>query len=111
MSEVAVNSDPIPPCPRCAGVHVVRNGANASGTPTFRCRGCGRRFVSAPKKGPVSEPDRALVRRLLAERMGVRAIARATGRARSWVQNFVNQLCREDTPHDPGAAPKKSARS
>ena len=89
----------------------MRNGPNASGTPTFRCRGCGRRFVAAPKKGPVSPEDQARVRRLLAERMGVRAIARATGRARSWVQNFVNTLYRDDTPHDPGPPPKRPARS
>lgn len=67
--------------------------------------------MADPKKGPVGEADRALVRRLLAERLGVRAIARATGRARSWVQRFVNALYREETPHDPGPAPKKSARS
>jgi insertion element IS1 protein InsB len=86
---------------------VVRNGSNASGTAVFRCQECGRRFVAAPKKGPVSEDERALVRRLLAERLGVRAIARATGRSRSWVQGFVNALYRENTPR-PRSAPKKS---
>ena len=101
----------IPPCPRCSGTHVVRNGANASGTPVFRCQACGRRFVAAPKKGPVGEPDRELVRRLLAERVGVRAIARVTGRSRSWVPGFVNALYREGTPHDPGPPPKSPARS
>jgi len=90
---------------------VVRNGANASGTPVFRCRGCHRRFVAAPKKGPVGEPDRALVRRLLSERVGIRAIARITGRSRSWVQGFVNTLFRDDTPHNPGPPPKSLARS
>lgn len=108
MSDSATDSAPIPPCPRCSGTHVVRNGANASGSPVFRCRGCGRRFVAAPKKGPVGESDRGLVRRLLAERVGVRAIARITGRSRSWVQGFVNAVYREETPHDPGPPPKKS---
>ena len=102
---------PIPPCPRCSGTHVVRNGANASGNPVFRCQTCGRRFVAAPKKGPVGESDRDLVRRLLAERVGIRAIARVTGRSRSWVPGFVNALYREGTPHDPGPPPKSPARS
>ena len=52
-----------------------------------------------------------LVRRLLAERLGVRAIARVTGRSRSWVQGFVNTLYRENTPHDPGPPPKSRPRS
>jgi insertion element IS1 protein InsB len=111
MSESTVDPGPIPSCPRCSGEHVVRNGSNASGTPTFRCRGCGRRFVADPKKGPVGPEDQALVRRLLAERLGVRAIARVTGRARSWVQKFVNTVYRDQTSHDPGPPPKKSARS
>ena len=67
--------------------------------------------MAAPRKGPVGTPEQDLVRRLLGERMGVRAIARVTGRARSWAQRFVNAVYREDTPHDPGPAPKKSARS
>ena len=111
MRNSATDPAPIPPCPRCSGTHVVRNGANASGTPVFRCRGCGRRFVAAPKKGPVGEGEQSLVRRLLAERLGVRAIARATGRSRSWVQGFVNALYREGTPHDPGPPPKSRPRS
>ena len=112
MSNSATDPAPIPPCPRCSGTHVVRNGANASGTPVFRCRTCRRRFVATPKKGPVGESDQALVRRLLAERVGVRAIARITGRSRSWVQGFVNALYRDGTPHDPGPPPKsRPARS
>ncbi|MBN9520005.1 IS1 family transposase, partial [bacterium] len=51
MGESATDAGPTPPCPRCSATHVVRNGVNTSGTPTFRSRGCGRRFVAAPKKG------------------------------------------------------------
>jgi transposase-like protein len=88
---------------------VVRNGANTSGTPTFRCRGCGRRFVAAPLKGPVSGDRRELVERLLGERMSLRGVARATGHARSWVQEFANALYRERTPHTPGRLKKMRA--
>ena len=97
-------------CPRCGSTHVVRNGRTHSGTPGFRCRGCDRRFVAAPKTGPVRVATQDLVRRLLAERLGVRAIARATGRSRSWVQQFVNAVYREQTPHDPGPPPTSAAR-
>ncbi|MBP3957258.1 hypothetical protein J8F10_18515 [Gemmata sp. G18] len=45
---------------------------------------------------------------MLAERLGDRAIARATGRSRSWVHNFVNALYREQTPDDPEPPPKSA---
>ena len=101
----------LPPCPRCHATHVVRNGRLRSGSPQLLCRGCGRRFVPDPKRAPISDAERDLVRRLLRERMGVRAIARATGRSRSWVQNFVNAVYREDTPWEPGPLKKSRATS
>jgi transposase-like protein len=88
---------------------VVRNGANSAGTPTFRWRGCGRRFVETPAKGPVTDDQRELVERLLGERMSLRGIARVTGRARSWVQQFADRVYREDTPHEP--VPLKNRRA
>lgn len=101
--------EPCPPCPRCQSTHVVRNGPSPGGTPTFRCRGCGRRFVPAPRKGPVGADRRELVKRLLGERLSLRAIARATGLSRSWLQAFVNDLYTEQTPWEPGPLRKKSA--
>lgn len=99
----------IPPCPRCSATHVVRNGANAAGTPTYRRRGCGRRFVAAPAKGPVPEDRKALVLRLLGERLSLRAIARITGLSRSWPQPFVNNSYEHRTPWEPGPAKEKPA--
>src|SRR5947209_18031626 len=94
--------EPCPPCPRCPSAHVVRNGPSPGGTPTFRCRGCGRRFVAAPRKGPVSAERRELVKRLLGERLSLRAVARVTGLSRSWLQAVVNDLSAEPTPGAPG---------
>ena len=102
---------PIPPCPRCHATHVVRNGRTQSGSPNFLCRGCGRRFVERPKKGPVPDATRELVRRLLRERMSLRGIARAAGVSRSWVQAFVNALYRNETPWEPGPLKKSRATS
>ncbi len=96
------DATPLPPCPRCHATHVVRNGRLRSGSPQLLCRGCGRRFVPAPKRPLVLDAEKDLVRRLLRERMGVRAIARATGRSRSWVQTFVNAVYRDETPWEPG---------
>lgn len=99
--------DAIPPCPRCGAAHVVRNGTLRSGSPNFLCRGCGRNFVAAPKKGPVAEDRKELIRRLLLERLSLRAIARVAGVSRSWLQGFVNDLYREETPWEPAPSPKK----
>ncbi len=109
MQDASHPHSPIPPCPRCGATHVVRNGLTHSGTPAFRCRGCDRRFVEAPRKGPVPDATKVLIRRLLAERMGLRAIARVAGVSRSWLQGFVNALYREGTPHDPGPLKKSRA--
>lgn len=98
---------PVPPCRRCAATHVVRNGLNSAGTPTFRCRHCGHRFVAEPKKGPVTDERKDLVRRLLGERLSLRAIVRAVGVSRSWLQTFVNAVY-DETPWEPGPLKKKS---
>lgn len=105
------DATPLPPCPRCHATHVVRNGRLRSGSPRLLCRGCGRRFVPDPKRTPVTDDRKELVRRLLRERVSLRGIARSTGLSRSWVQTFANGLYRNDTPWDPGPLrppPKKS---
>jgi transposase-like protein len=109
MNTTTTEPAAIPPCPRCSSSQVVRNGPNAAGTPTFRCRPCGRRFVAEPRKGPVSEEKRSLVRRLLGERLSLRAIARVVGVSRSWLQEFVNTLYAQ-TPWEPGPLKKSPAR-
>ena len=111
MQEASQPLPPIPPCPRCGAAHVVRNGFTHSGPPQFRCRACGRRFVADPKKGPVSDGTKDLIRRLLGERVSLRGIARAVGVSRSWLQAFVNDLYRNGTPKDPGPLKKSRAGS
>ena len=108
MDSTTPAPDPIPPCPDCNATHVVRNGTLRSGSQQLLCRGCGRRFVAEPKRGPVSDERKDLIRRLLLERMSLRGIARATGVSRSWLQGFVNSLYREETPWEPG--PLKKSR-
>ena len=88
---------------------MVRNGANSAGTQTFRCNGCSRRFVADPQRGPVTDETKALIERLLGERMALRAITRITGVARSWLQTFVNDLYRDQTPWEPGPLKKSRA--
>ncbi|WP_420841829.1 transposase-like zinc-binding domain-containing protein [Fimbriiglobus ruber] len=53
--------DPLPLCPDCSATHIVRNGPNSAGTPTFRCRACGRQFVRAPRTAPVTDDQKDLI--------------------------------------------------
>ena len=100
---------PIPPCPRCAATHVIRSGVTHNGAPRFRCRAGGRRFIADPSRGPVPDHTKDLVRRRLAERLGLRAIARVTGLSRSWVQGFANELYRDEANWNPGPLKKSRA--
>jgi transposase-like protein len=111
MSTTTPATVALPTCPGRRAGRVVRNGLTHTGTPNFRCRGCGRQFVEAPLKGPVSEEKRGLVLRLPGERMAIRAIARVTGLSRSRLRRFVNDPYRERTPREPGPLPKKGATS
>jgi hypothetical protein len=86
MWDASPTQHPIPACPRCGAGHVVRNGRNATGTPTFLCRACGRRFVERPESGPVPDDTKDRIRRLPGERMSLRGIARVTGASRSWLR-------------------------
>ena len=109
------DESPLPPCPACAATHVVRNGFGKHRKQQYRCMPCGRRFVADPAKGPVPDATRALIVRLLGERLSLRAITRVTGVARSWLQRFVNARYRADTRWRvelPPAPPvKKKSRS
>src|SRR4051812_13180132 len=102
-------AEPIPACIRCHATHVVRNGKTKAGSPNFLCRGCHRCFVALPKRAPITEERRELVRRLLLERLSLRAIARAARDSRTWLQGFVNDLYREQTPWEPGPLKKSRA--
>ncbi len=109
MPTTTTTAEPIPACPRCHAAHVVRNGKTRAGSPNFLCRGCNRRFVADPKRRPITEDRKGLVKRLLLERLSLRAISRATGISRSWLQEFVNDLYRERTPWEPGPLKKSRA--
>src|SRR4051794_39529064 len=85
-------------------------GKSRSGSPSLLCRGCRRRFVARPRKGPVSDGRKQMVRRMLLERLSLRAIARITGVSRSWLRRSVNEIYREGTPWEPGQLKARSGR-
>lgn len=77
---------PMPPCPdctsNCTSKRTVKNGHIHTGKQRYLCRGCGRQFVENPTENPTNKvidtPTRALIDRLLLERISMAGIPRAT---------------------------------
>lgn len=63
--------------PQYGSVRCKRNGRTHTDKPIHRCKDCGRQFVLNAENRLISDTDRALVKRLLAERLSVRGICRA----------------------------------
>jgi hypothetical protein len=83
------------PCPRCDSTAVVRNGINATGKQNYLCKACGRQFVLHPLRSPISDEKKALIDRLLLERVSLAGIARVVQVSESWLQAYVNQKYQE----------------
>jgi transposase-like protein len=66
-------------CPRCGSAHHKKNGHIHNGKQNHRCKGSGRQFVREFEPRRVSSEHRALIERLLKERLSLRGICRAVG--------------------------------
>lgn len=64
-------------CNHCQSAEVIRFGKNASGTPRFRCKECGKTWVQNPQSRKLSDAKAAQIVGALAERISQRGIARA----------------------------------
>ena len=75
-------------CPRCGSTHHKRNGHIHNGKQNHRCKACGRQFVLEFGQRRVAAEHRALVERLLKERLSLRGICRAVGVGMKWLMGF-----------------------
>ena len=80
----------MPNCPACGSAKVIKNGTIHSGKPKFACKACGRQFVENPQGHHISEDTKALVDKLLLERISLAGIVRASGVSARWLQYYVN---------------------
>lgn len=86
-------------CPACHSDHLVKNGFNPLHKQIYHCQECGRQLVQDPAKGPISEEKKALIDRLLFEKISLAGIARSVGVSTCWLQNYVNKKYVE-VPHE-----------
>ena len=77
-------------CPRCEGTQLVKNGSIHSGKPKWKCKECGRQFVTQATSNRISDDTKQLVDKLLLERLSLAAIVRVTGVSLRWLQYYVN---------------------
>jgi transposase-like protein len=78
-------------CPQCSSECVIRYGHNYHGKQRFPCHFCGHQFVPDATSQPVSRETRALVERLLKERLVLATTARVAQLSERWLQYYVNQ--------------------
>src|SRR2546423_320467 len=77
-------------CPRCGLSHTKKNGHTYYHKQNYRCLRCGRQFVRDSQR--VGDDTRALVKRLLLERVSLRGICRVTGLSLTWLLQFMAAL-------------------
>jgi insertion element IS1 protein InsB len=80
----------MPTCPRCGSSQVNKNGHIHNGKAKFACKECRRQFVENPVWKPISAETKALIDRLLLERVSLAGIVRVTGVSAKWLQDYVN---------------------
>lgn len=76
-------------CPQCGSRWFKRNGHIHMGKQNHRCKMCGRAFVLTPDNSLITAEQRALIERLLLERISLRGICRAVGVGLQWLLQFM----------------------
>jgi insertion element IS1 protein InsB len=76
-------------CPRCQSPKYKKNGHIHNGKQNHQCHDCGRQFVACVEQHLIPDNIRALIERLLAERISLRGICRAVGVNLKWLLGFI----------------------
>ena len=78
-------------CPTCCSHDISKNGTTRRGKQNYKCRDCGRQFVSDPQWKPKAKDTFDLVNLLLLEKLSLAGIARVPQVSESWLQEYVNE--------------------
>jgi transposase-like protein len=81
-------------CPQCRSPKYKRNGHIHNGKQNHLCKACGCQFVECFEQYLISDNIRALIERLLLERISLRGICRAVGVGFKWLLSFLG-FCRK----------------
>jgi IS1 family transposase len=75
--------------PGCQSPKYKKNGHIHNGKQNHQCHDCGRQFVECFEQHLISDNIRALIERLLVERISLRGICRAMGVNLKWLLGFI----------------------
>ena len=95
-------------CPNCGSTECVKNGSIHNGKQKYRCKVCGRQFVNDPQNVPISSETKALIDKLLLEKIPLAGIVRVTGVSERWLQYYVNDKYALVPQHVQVSAKKKA---
>ena len=76
----------------------------------FQCQSCGRQFTLNSSKKFISDETKALIDKLLLEKLSLAGIARVTGVSETWLQAYVNSRY-EQVPRQVEPSSKKKRKS
>jgi insertion element IS1 protein InsB len=81
---------PLLQCPNCGSNDINKNGTTRHGNQNYKCRDCGRQFVENPKWKHLDDDTKAMIERMLLEKIPLAGIARSLQVSQSWLQQYVN---------------------
>lgn len=84
-------SSGLPCCPDCQSTQVVKNGFIHNGKQNHRCKECDRQFVKNPQTKVIRDGTKALIDKLLLEKIPLAGIARVAEVSEPWLQSYVNK--------------------
>jgi len=76
-------------CPACGSERFKKNGHIHTGKQNHQCTQCGRQFFLHAESRMISEDQRAMVERLLCEKISLHGICRAVGVSLRWLMDFI----------------------
>jgi len=76
-------------CPACGSTRFKKNGRTHNGKQQHQCKACPRQFVQYTEPYRIADETRALIKRLLLERLSLRGICRAVGVGLKWLLGFI----------------------
>ena len=79
-------------CSHCQGENTKKNGHTHYGKQNYYCHDCKRQFVEGGQQWFVSQSDKALIDKLLLERISLSGICRVCDVSEQWLLGYLKEL-------------------
>ena len=86
-------------CPHCRSTKIRKNGHTHYDKQNYLCTNCLRQFVELGQEWFVNDSDKALINKLLLERIPLSGICRVANIGMSWLLRYIKELYK-DLPDD-----------